>query len=127
MPKTISDNASTTSSSTKFVTAFPSRRLGEDKLGGQQRVQAFVWEFAGEATVEDQGSGEGEDQPEQAARDGAGFFGRWIEGKAEEQQNHDSERARGVERLFRSQLHRQIFARYLQRLLNRSHRQWVLR
>ena len=68
MPNTGSDTNSTASTSTIIRKSFAQeqRRAGDGR--GDQRVQAVVGQLAREAAIQDQRAGEGEDDPEQAAR-----------------------------------------------------------
>ena len=88
-------------SSPPSLTSPPGCKIIEDRPAGNRRdedFEAIVGDFAREAAVDDQRSGEGVSQPEKAAGDGKALVAIEIEGETEEHQNHESERETRVER-----------------------------
>ena len=74
------------------------RERGAGDGGGDEGVEAIVRDLAGEAAVQNERAGEGEDDPEQAAGDFARRVSLGIEGEAEHQQDHEREGERRVDR-----------------------------
>ena len=79
--------------------------------GGDQDIQAVVGEFAGKAAVDDQGAGEGEDQPEHAARDRIEFFTPQVEREAEQDQDDERETGTCVDGLLGAEFGLEVFLR----------------
>src|ERR1039458_626789 len=95
------------------------RRAGDG--GRDERVQAVVLQFAREAAVQQQRSGEGEDNPQQAAGDLARRLLARVEGETEQQQHDQGEGERSVDGFLGAQLGAQILGHDHQHLPDEGH------
>ena len=83
-------------------------------------LRGIVRQFAREGAVQDEGSGEGEDDPEQAARDGARVFAVGSKAKLKISSITRAKENGGVDGFFRPEFRAQIFAGDGERTLERS-------
>ena len=82
--------------------------------------QSFA-QLAREAAIQQQRAGEGEDDPQQAAGDFARRLLARVEGEAEQQQHHQREGERGVDRFLGAQFGAQILGHDHQHLPDEGH------